>query len=166
METVPISESGPLLQGVLGPLSVIQERTAREMLLGLGERLKAAAQLVRGNVGWLNSGVELHWLPSGQQSFWGCVSAVDSPGQCVDFVVELRPGWYFGECEIESAWTVELTVDIDCQHTPDHGSMHEVHRRTIKVKTVERALAAFAEVVAELESLSAKPLASWSAAGR
>lgn len=154
-----------MLEGVLGPLTDTQDSTVRANLLRLGETLLTAASRIDGRVGWLNAGIELHWMRSGQQSLWSSVEAVDSQHNAVGFIVELRPDWYFGDRSGEVGWTVELSVETDCGHTPDHGAMHQVYSQCVDTVTVEGAIDALADAVRTLELFAGEPLENWSTKG-
>ncbi len=154
-----------MLDGVLGALTEAQDGMARTTLLGLGSTLIAAARRVGGKVGWLNTRVELHWMLSGQQSLWTCVGTADTNENAVCFIVELGPGWYFGQRTGRVSWIIELMAETDCQHSPDQGSMHEVHSQATEAFTVEGAFASCSEAVRILDSFTSEPVENWTAMG-
>jgi hypothetical protein len=164
VETVPITEREPLLEGVLGPLAAGEEAEIRKMLLASGDRLDAVARRLHGRVGWHGRGLELHWLPSGQTSIWGSVGAGDAQ-HAVDLSVELRPGWFYKERSGKAGWVVGLTVDVDCQHNKYCGSMHNVFETERAAATPRESALLLSTAACALEQLAERPFSAWASMG-
>ena len=165
MKSVPITLDGPMLEGVLGWMTDEQAGAARVEVLTAGQQLDAVAERLQGRVGWHGQGLEMHWMPSGQLSIWGSVEAgLDGSGM-VAFIVELRPSWYFGVRKGSPGWEIGVDVEADCQHSPDHGSMHTVFDWTRSATSLEDAIACLGEAMALLGDLARRPLADWVAQG-
>ena len=60
---------------------------------------------------------------------------------------------------------IEASVEVDCQHSPDHGSMHTVFESNASASMVEEAVAALAEAVHQLDRLANEPIATWADRG-
>jgi hypothetical protein len=129
METSSLQKNRPHLEAVLGPLSSEDDAKIRgifaeaDMLL-----LEISHHFHHDRAGWEGTGLELAWAASGQVSISSNVSARVEDGKCVDFCVELRPSWYYGDRSPSLMWEVETEIYADCQHAVDHGSMDLVHR--------------------------------------
>ena len=57
-------------------------------------------------------------------------------------------------------------MHVECQHSPDHRSMHEVVCETTEVSTLELAPDEFASAGNKLQSLALEPIETWVAKGR
>lgn len=158
-QTVQITDAGPLLDGVFGSLSSHDEQKIRSIVLTCGDRLDAVAKFVDGRVGCHGSGMELHWLPSGQTSIWGNVAATADHG-AVDFVVELVPGWARRERTDSPHWTVEVTIEVDCHHESGHGR-HVALNETWPAASPDEAVVALELGVTRLADLARLPLDRW-----
>ena len=160
-----ITIDGPMLEGVLGWMTDEQAGAARAGVLAAGQRLDAVAKRLRGRIGWHGRGLEMHWMPSGQLSIWGSVEAGLDASRMVAFIVELRPSWYFGDRKGSPGWEIAVDVEADCQHSPDHGSMHTVFEWTRSATAVEESIACLSDATAVLDDLASRPLANWVAKG-
>ncbi len=83
----------------------------------------------------------------------------------VEFIVELRPGWFYGDRREKPSWSTELTVEVDCQHTPDHAAMHTAFEQDFSAATPEQAVESISEATQSLEELAALSLDHWIAEG-
>lgn len=128
------------LEGVLGPLNEVDDRRIKARIQAASIRLGVLAAQINGHVGWHGQGLELNWMPSGQTSIATFVGVTDPSGQAVSFLVELRPGWFYGKRTGTPSWEVEVTVEVDCQHADDHGSMHQVFERSTTASDPELAV--------------------------
>jgi hypothetical protein len=114
METSSLQKNRPHLEAVLGPLSAEDDAKIRgifaeaDMLL-----LEIAHHFHHDRAGWEGTGLELTWAASGQVSISSNVGARVEDGKCVDFCVELRPSWYYGDCSPTLMSEVETEIYAD-----------------------------------------------------
>jgi hypothetical protein len=161
MQTVAITAERPLLEGVFGPLTPTQDRVIRGAIVEMSFDLVDCATRLGTRAGWSGAGLELRWMESGQTDIGSFVEADDASGRRVAFVVELRPAWYYGAKTGHSAWEVELSVEVDCQHSPDHGS-HTVFEQIRTEVSPEDAVAALHRATATLIDFATnQPLSDW-----
>jgi hypothetical protein len=71
-------------------------------------------------------------------SIQGFVEASDGADRVVSFIVELRPGWFFGPKTDAAAWEIELSIETDCARVPTHGR-HTVRESVRHASTPEEA---------------------------
>jgi hypothetical protein len=116
----------PRLQPVFGHLTASDDAEIRSILRNIDEILLEFAQYLGSNrVGWEGTGLDLIWYPSGQIEISSFVGAGQGSRR-VQFIVSLKPIWFFGDFPTENAWEIEAEIHADCQHTIDHES-HIVH---------------------------------------
>jgi len=146
METSSLQENRPHLEAVLGPLSSEDDAKIRAIFDEVDAVLLGIARHFNGDrAGWEGTGLELTWMASGQVAISSHVGAGVDGGKCVNFCVELRPSWYFGERSSTSTWEVDTAIYADCRHAVDHSSMDTVHEASMRIGTaVEAALATLA----------------------
>ena len=163
MNTSSLQKNRPHLETVLGPLSSEDDAKIRaifaeaDMLL-----LEIAHHFHHDRAGWEGTGLELTWAASGQVSISSNVGARVQDGKCVDFGVELRPSWYYGDRSPSLMWEVETEIYADCQHAVDHGSMDLVHETSTRIANSKEAAAALLSQVRELLALATDfSLAHW-----
>ena len=163
METSSLQKNRPHLEGVFGPLSASIDSRIREILSEVDEiLLEIAHHFGRERAGWEGSGLELSWMESGQLAISSYVGTCTQKGGCIDFCLELRPSWYFGERSSVLTWDVESTVEADCQHTVDHAHMHTVHEVSVRVESAIEAALALCSAARELQRLASEvPLEHW-----
>ena len=154
-----------MLEGVFGWMPDEQAQAARQGVLAAGGRLDGLAERLQGRVGWHGHGMEMHWMPSGQLSIWGAVEAGLDGSRMVAFIVELRPSWYFRDRKAPPGWEIEVEVEADCQHSPDHGSGHTVFDWTRSATSVKEAIAVLGEALELLDGLASRPLEEWVSKG-
>ena len=104
--------------------------------------LEIARHFDRDAAGWEGTGLELTWMASGQVAISSHVSACASGSKCVDFCIELRPSWFFGDRASTVSWEIATEIYADCQHAVDHGGMHTVHEASSRAVTALEAAAA------------------------
>lgn len=124
--------------------------------------LEMARHFGRDGAGWERTGLELTWLVSGQVAIGSHVDACRDGTRCVDFCVELRPSWYFGERSSTLSWEISTEIQADCQHAGDHGTMETVHQASARAVTALEAAATLRAAVRELHGrATALPLEHW-----
>jgi hypothetical protein len=124
METSSLRKNWPHLEAVLGPLSAQDDASVRAILDEVdGVLLEIARHFDQDGAGWEGTGLELTWAPSGQVAISSHVGACTEGRKCVDFCIELRPSWYFGERSSTLRWEIATEIYADCHHAVDHGSM-------------------------------------------
>jgi hypothetical protein len=166
-ESVSITGEGPRLEGVLGPMAPAEEADVRRRVVEAGTRLAELARQLRGRVGWHNQGLELEWMASGQLSITTAVEVVDRDKNAIAFIIQLRPGWYFGELGDRASWVVELSIEADCLHAVDHKAMETVYDSEIVAHSPTEAAETLAREVDRLiELATAHPLEHWTAQTR
>jgi len=165
MEASLLQKNQPYLDAVFGPLSAEDDSKIRGILSQVDIVLVAIARhFGREGAGWTTTGLELAWMQSGQVSVRSYVEAgAQSGGGCIDFGLELRPSWYFGERSSVLTWDVELAVYADCMHAVDHGYMHTVHEVTVRVGgSAINAATALSIAVQDLKRLAVEvPAERW-----
>jgi hypothetical protein len=166
VETVVITADAPMLEGVFGPLSDHDDRSLRSALLACGARLSQVAQGFRSGPVEQAAAMKLRWSPSGQTAIESSVAATDSEGSAVTFNLELRPGWFYGDRTGEAGWVVEVLVEVDCQHSPDCGTMHQAFEHVGSAASLDEVIARVEEATSEVVRLAELPLADWVAMGR
>ena len=151
-----------MLEGVFGPLSDHDDRSLRSALLACGVRLSQVAQGFRSGQGEQAGAMKLRWFSSGQTAIESSVAATDSDRSAVTFYLELRPGWFYGDRTDEAGWVVE----VDCQHSPDCGTMHQAFEHVGSAASLDEVIARIKEATSEVVRLAELPLADWVAMGR
>jgi hypothetical protein len=162
-QTVSLALKRPKLEAVFGPLTGADDIRLRQILVEADVDLIAiAAHFGRERAGWKGTGLELEWYPSGQLCLSSFVDAADSPGS-VDFCVELRPAWFYGEQTGEPGWDIEASIQADCHHDRGHRGVDAIWTRvTPTVSSPIEAVRDLAEATRELRSLAvARPLSHW-----
>lgn len=154
-ETVSLARKRPRIEGVFGPLTADEDSALRSIMAEVDTELLAlGAHLGRSRAGWEGSGLELVWVPSGQLSISSFVGVPVEPGLAVDFYVELRPIWFYGNPDGSIGWVVEASVQADCQHVPSHSSMDTVwDRGEVTRDSPKLAVAELLEAAKELHVL-------------
>jgi hypothetical protein len=163
-ETVSLAKARPRLEGVFGPLSVEDDHILRSTLSQADVELLALAEhFGRDGAGWQGTGLELVWYPSGRLAISSFVGAADDAGHAADFCAELHPSWFYGEASGEAAWNIESTIQVDCQHTLDHGGIEGVwDRGEVQRGTPTEAAKELLEAVRLLRRLGTEhPLDYW-----
>lgn len=150
MECVSITPDGPALEGVLGPLSASDEKTIRSGLVVMGAELQRVADVAGRRVGFLNNGLELVWLPSGQTCIHTSISGADGAGKVVEFIIELRPSWFFGKRSEKLTWEIESVIQVDCSHADYHRSMHEVVTESVEATAPLDAVSALGRSIDQM----------------
>jgi hypothetical protein len=90
------------------------------------------------------------------------LEVVDSDRNAIAFMLELRPGWYFGRPEDRASWVVELSVEADCLHAVDHEAMETVFNAEHVSYSARDAVAMFAVRARHLTELATThPLEHW-----
>lgn len=163
METSSLRKNRPHLEAVLGPLSVQDDASVRATFDEVdGVLLEIAHHFGADGAGWEGAGLELTWMASGQVDISSHVGASINGNKSVDFCIELRPSWYFGERSSTTAWEIATAIQADCQHAVEHRSMHTVHERSVRALTALDAAAALRAAVHELLDLAKEfPLEHW-----
>lgn len=154
----------PRLGAVFGPLTAEQDAEIRAILREVDEKLLALARhFGRERAGWEGTGLDLCRFPSGQVNLSSFVETFDSGSRCVSFGVLLRPAWSQGELSGEPAWDIEASIDADCEHEPNHRSMHLVHEvpATRATSPEDAALTLRATVEALVRLAQEKPIETW-----
>src|SRR5262249_7301283 len=108
----------------------------------------------RDCAGWEGTGLELCWTESGQVSISSHVGATLAGAKCVDFLVELRPSWYFGQRSPMLTWDVDTEIYADCHHAMDHSSMDLVHETSTRFGSAVEAARGLLNAARELSSLA------------
>jgi hypothetical protein len=136
---------------VLGPLSAQDDASVRAIFDEVdGVLLEIARHFDRDGAGWERTGLELTWAASGQIAISSHVGACTDGTKCVDFCIELRPSWYFGERSSTLTWEIAAEIYADCQHAVDHRSMETVHEASARAITALEAAAALRTAAREL----------------
>lgn len=158
METSSLRKNRPHLEAVLGPLSAQDDKTVRAIFDEVdGILLEIARHFGRDRAGWEGTGLELTWMASGQVDISSHVGACIDGNKCVDFCIELRPSWYFGERSSTTTWEIATAIEADC-----HCSRHTVHGGSTRAPTASEAAAALRAAVRELLRLATGfPLEHW-----
>jgi len=166
MDAVAITSESPLLEVVFGPLSVEQDGALRSQLLELSSLLTATARRLSGRAGLQGRGLELRVSRSGQASIGSSIGTGDGTGAMVDFIVELRPSWYYGTKTGNPGFEIEVEVLVDCLHTVDHRSMHRVLGHTTTASSAQEAVQGLSDATRDLVKLATeRPVADWTALG-
>lgn len=163
METSSLRKNWPHLEAVLGPLSAQDDASVRAILDEVdGVLLEIARHFDQDGAGWEGTGLELTWAPSGQVAISSHVGACTEGRKCVDFCIELRPSWYFGERSSTLRWEIATEIYADCQHAVDHGSMETAHKASARAVTALEAAAAMRTAARELLRRATEvPLEHW-----
>jgi hypothetical protein len=162
MQTSSLRKNRPHLESVLGPLSKDDDASIRFKFDEVdGILLSVARRFGRTSAGWEATGLELSWMPSGQTAISSFVSAsIDD--KCIDFCIELRPSWHYGDRSPTLTWKIVTEIYADCQHSVDHGGMDTVHESSHYVTTPLDAANALHTSACELLRLAAAfPLEHW-----
>jgi len=163
VETSSLRKNQPHLEAVLGPLSAQDDASIRAIFDDVDGVLHELARYFgRDGAGWEGAGLELSWMPSGQLDISSHVCAGIDGSKRVDFCIELRPSWYFGEKSSTLSWEIETVIWADCQHSVDHHSMEDVHESSLRAATALEAATALREASRELLRLGTSfPLEHW-----
>ena len=155
MERSSLQKNRPHLDAVLGPLSAEDDSKIRTILSEVDTvLLEIAHHFGRDRAGWEGTGLELTWMQSGQVAISSHVGAFSQKRGCIDFCLELRPSWYFGEKSSVLMWDIEASVEADCGHTVDHSHMHTVHEVSVRKKSAVEATLELKTAVRELQRLA------------
>ncbi|MBK7203374.1 hypothetical protein [Candidatus Amarolinea dominans] len=162
METSSLRKNQPHLEAVLGPLSAEDDANMRAIFDEVdGALLELARHLGRDGAGWGGTGLELSWMVSGQTAIGSHIGACIDGANCVDFIIELRPSWYFGERSPTLSWEIETTISADCQHAV-YRAMETVHSATLRAATAMEAAVALRTAARQLLRQGMDfPLAHW-----
>ena len=158
MRRASLARYHPKLQGIFGPLDRSQDDYLRSVLTEVDKQLSQIAR----HFGRDGAGLDLEWFESGQLSIGGCVETGDSESHAASFMVQLWPSWMHEEPVRNSEWVVETSIDVDCQHVPDHESMETVFSRQDRRQTPEGAVDALLEATNRLAALAMNnPIEYW-----
>ncbi|TDW98631.1 hypothetical protein [Kribbella sp. VKM Ac-2566] len=166
MEKVSLANGRPLLDGVFGPLTHEEDAQIRSILAAVDDQLLSLAKHFGSNHAGLGStGLELCLLASGQLSINSYVETTDSDEHAADFLVELAPSWCAGDRSGDRVWTIEATIEVDCQHVVDHKAMETVYDRgDISAVTPKAAAQALLQAATDLVHLGmSHPVEHWTA---
>ena len=163
METSSLQNNRPHLEAVLGPLSSEDDAQIREIFAEVDMLLlEIAHHFHHDRAGWEGTGLELTWAASGQVSISSNVGARVEDGKCVDFCVELRPSWYYGDRSPTLSWDVETEIYADCQKAVVHPSMDLIHETSKRIANPVGAAAALLDETRELLAMATNfPLEHW-----
>jgi hypothetical protein len=163
MDSSSLQKNQPHLEAVLGPLSAEDDSKIRTILSDVDTvLLEIASHFGRDRAGWDGTGLELTWIQSGQVGISSYVGACTPKGEWIDFGIELRPSWYFGERSSALKWDVESTVAADCRHAEDHSHMHTVHEVVVRTESAIDAAMELLNAVRELRRLAMEfPIEHW-----
>jgi hypothetical protein len=163
MKTSSLQKNRPHLEAVLGALSSEDDAKIRGIFAEVDVvLLQIAHHFHHDRAGWEGTGLELTWAESGQVSINSNVGASVEGGKCVDFGVELRPSWYYGDRSSTLTWEVEAEIYADCQHAVDHSSMDLVHEKSKRIANSVEAAAALLDLARELLAMATSfPLEHW-----
>jgi hypothetical protein len=151
METSSLRKNRPHLEAVLGPLSAQDNASVRTLLDEVdGVLIQIARHVGRDGAGWEGTGLELTWAASGQVAISSHVGACADGSKCIEFCIELRPSWFYGEGSSTLTWEVETEIYADCQHAVDHGGMDTVHEASARSVTALEAAASLLRAAREL----------------
>jgi hypothetical protein len=130
VEAVSLAKQRPLLQGIFGPLEMSEEASLRAILSEVDEELlRLARHFGRDRAGFEGTGLDLQWFRSGQLVLSSDVATGDRDAHAASFLLNLWPSWSHEAASGLAEWIIEATIDVDCQHTDDHGSMETVYDR-------------------------------------
>lgn len=107
-----------------------------------------------GGPGGTTQASKLVWVPSGQLSISGAVGVCDADANAVGFLVEVRPGWYYGVASEPPNWVVELSVEADCLHELDHEAMETVYDAEVVAYSPRAAVEMLTHEVERLADLA------------
>jgi hypothetical protein len=161
-----LANSRPLLDGVFGPLTHEEDEQIRSMFDAVDDQLLSLARHFGANhAGWEGTGLELCLLASGQLLFSSFVETTDANEHAAAFLVELVPSWCSGDRSGDRAWTIEATIQVDCQHLVDHAAMEMVDERgDIRAVTPGAAADALLRAATDLVQLGrSHPVEHWTA---
>jgi hypothetical protein len=163
VEKVSLASGRPLLDGVFGPLTHEDDVQIRSVLAAVDDQLLSLARHFGSGLG--NTGLELCMLASGQLLISGYVETTDTDEHAAAFLVELAPSWCLGDRSGDRVWTIEATIDVDCQHVVDHEAMETVHDRgDIRAVTPKAAAQALLQAATDLVQLGmSRPVERWTA---
>ncbi|MBK9259281.1 MAG: hypothetical protein IPM54_05540 [Polyangiaceae bacterium] len=162
MQSSSLKKYRPHLEAVLGAISAEDDVSIRAILDEVDEILIGVARYFGyERAGWGGTGLDLTWMESGQMAIRSHVGTCLQTG-CVDFRLELRPSWYFGERSSALSWFVEASVAADCSHTDDHSHMHTVHEVSVHATSAVDASTALRSAAQELKRLATDfPIEHW-----
>lgn len=163
MEASSLRKNRPHLEAILGALAAEDDSNIRTIFYEVDEvLLEIARHFHCGRAGWEGTGLELIWNVSGQVAISSFVGACLDGTKCVEFCIELRPSWYYGERSPRLTWEVETDVYADCQHANHHHGMESVYDATVCVATPLEAAAALRTAARKLLQLATDfPLEHW-----
>lgn len=163
MQTFSLKKNRPHLESVLGPLSEQEDAKIRAVLDEVDDvLLEIARHFHLDGAGWEKTGLELTSMASGQVEICSHIGASIDPENCVDFCVELRPSWYFGQRSSSLTWVVTTEICADCHHAVSHSSMDSVHETSASaVSPVEAVATLLAATQDLLHRATDFPLAHW-----
>lgn len=160
METSSLRKHRPHLESVLGPISPQEDASLQAIFDEVdGILLEIARHFGLDRAGWEGTGLELTWMQSGQVDISSHVSACIQGNKCVDFCIELRPSWFFGEKTATTTWEIAATIFADDQNA---AGMHAVHKESAHALSALEAAAALRVAVHKLLRLATEfPLEHW-----
>jgi hypothetical protein len=164
VNTSSLARDRPQIESVFGPLTEAEDQRLRRTLASVDEELLSlAAHFEQDRAGVGGTGLDLRWVKSGQVSIASYVTATVEGGNVVEFYLELRPAWLYGNQTGEAGWCIEASVQADCQHNLDHGGMDTVwDRPETRFSTPIEAVQALAEAARELRTLAeGNPVTYW-----
>jgi hypothetical protein len=162
MQSSSLKKYQPHLEPVLGALSVEDDTKIRAILNEVDEIVIAIARhFGHERAGWEGTGLDLTWMESGQMAISSNVCTYAKNGS-VDFRLELRPSWYFGEKSSTLFWVIESSVAADCSHTEDHSHMHTVYEASVHSTSAVDASTALRSAALELQRIATDvPIEHW-----
>jgi hypothetical protein len=166
VQTVSLANSRPLLDGVFGPVTHEEDAQIRSIFDAVDDQLLCLARHFGANrAGWESTGLERCLLASGQLLISSFVETTDANERAAAFHVELVPSWCSGDRSGDGAWTVEATIQVDCQHLVDHAAMEMVYERgDIRAVTPVAAAEALLRAATDLVQLGmSHPVEHWTA---
>jgi hypothetical protein len=153
-----LAKDHPKLQGIFGPLDRSQDEYLRRVLAQVDEELARLSRHFTRD----SAGLDLAWYESGQLTISGYVETGDSESHAAAFMVELWPSWMHEEPSRKSEWVVETSIEVDCQHVPDHESMENVFNRQERRQTPESAVDELLDATRQLAALAMdNPIDYW-----
>ena len=157
-----MQKNRPHLEAVFGPLASEDDAKIRAIFDEVDVvLLEIAHHYHLDRAGWEGTGLELTLMVSGQVSISSHVGACVGK-ECVDFCLELRPSWYFGERSPTLTWQVVTEIYADCRHAVDHCSMDTVRETSARIASSVEAAAALLTAARALQKLATDfPLEHW-----
>jgi len=153
-----LAKDHPKLQGIFGPLDKSQDEYLRAVLSKVDKELSRLAKHFARD----SAGLDLAWYESGQLTISGDLETGDSESHAAAFMVELWPSWMHEEPTRTGEWVVETSIEVDCQHVPDHDSMENAFNRQERQQTPESAVDELLDATRQLAALATNnPIEYW-----